>query len=357
MKKGLKKIFSFFPECVQEFIGIIVDGAAEYHIKASQSGKQKYRSYIQLKRHQKNVRRFVALVFLVAASGFAGVLAGPIFFPQLAESEVYIPNGKGDILIGNVSRNQATVIFKTLDGANGNRPLATKSTVEFYEDENYSDLTRRIVGEDYAVTHMIPVDSLQENKIYYIRITAEDSASPAHTKTITSWGGMDNDPIKVFTTGELIPSCAFERQKSEEVKKEETPSQPAEQVVENGGLQNELEISNVTNESHLYSRSKVQTIISWTTNNPSTTAISYSEDRSGKKEDLALPAVMANKHAVVLTSLNPGKIYYFTVQSKDEKGNMVVSEEYSLRTPRAQENVLEKIANNFKELLLQVKPK
>ncbi|EKE25032.1 MAG: hypothetical protein ACD_5C00319G0003, partial [uncultured bacterium] len=172
MKRGLKKLLSFLPECVREFIEMIFNESAEYHIKVSRAGKQKYSSYTQLKRHQKNVRRMLALIILMVTSGFVGMLIGPIFFPQPVESEVYIPNGKGDILVGNISRNQATVIFKTLDGANGNLPLATKAVVEFYEDEQYKDLARRITEDDYAVTHMIPVDSLQEGKIYYIKIIA-----------------------------------------------------------------------------------------------------------------------------------------------------------------------------------------
>ncbi|EKE18441.1 MAG: hypothetical protein ACD_9C00336G0006 [uncultured bacterium] len=360
MKRGLKKILGYFPQCVQEFFEMILSGAAEYHIKVSKSGRQKYRSYTQLKRHQKNVRRFVAAVFLVLASLIVGVLLGPVFFPQPAESEVYIPNGKGDILVGNVSRNQATVIFKTLDGANGNVPLATTAVVEFYEDENYTDLARRSRENDYAVTHIVPVDSLQEGKIYYIKIIAKDSATPAHSNVVSSWGD-GHDPIKVFTTGELIPNCA-ESKKNEDgfvvvesmlALSSDIESETAESLSASPGLQ----IESVQNENYLQPGNKVQSIISWVTNVPASTMITYGEEKSGEKKQLTISNDMVIKHAAILTTLKTGSVYYFTVESKDADGNIAKSEEYSLRTPRQQENVIQKITNNFKGLLRQIKPR
>ncbi|KKQ62481.1 MAG: hypothetical protein US82_C0010G0001, partial [Parcubacteria group bacterium GW2011_GWC1_38_22] len=340
---------------------MVFASAAENHIKISKSGQQKFHSYTQLKRHQKNIRRFIALVFLILFSLVLGILVGPILFPQPAESEVYIPNGKGDILVGNVSRNQATVIFKTLDSANGNMPLATKSIVEFYADQEYTDLIRRTNENDYAVTHMIPVDSLQEGKIYYIKIIAKDAAINPHSTTVTAWGD-GNDKIKVFTTGELIPSCAS----SENAKEKEPSISNISDDVKNIETINENEtnvkssallIENVLNENYLQPGKKVQSIISWVTNIPSSTVITYGEERSGEKKQLTVSEEMVIKHAAILTTLKTGRTYYFQVQSKDANGNVATSEEYSLRTPKAQENVIEKIMSNFKGILRQIKPR
>lgn len=357
MKRGLKKILGYLPGCVQEFFEMIFASAAENHIKIVKSGQQKFRSYTQLKRHQKNIRRSVTVFFLAVLSLVAGMVVGPIFFPQPAESEVYIPNGKGDILVSSVSRNQATVIFKTLDSANGNMPLATKSIVEFYEDQNYTDLARRTNEDDYAVTHIVPVDSLQEGKIYYIRIIAKDASTPVHSKDVASWG-EGNDPIKVYTTGELIPSCAKEDVKKEElaVKVNETgSSQDSYDNQQSNALP--LKIDNVQNENHLQPKNKIQTIISWTTNLPASTMITYGEERSGEKRQLKISDELLTKHAAILTTLKAGSTYYFNVESKDKDGNVAISEEYSLRTPRAQENVVQKISNNFKGIFLQIKPR
>lgn len=361
MKKGLKKILSYFPEFMQEFIEMIFNGSAEYHLRISKLGKQKYRSYTQLKRHQKNVRRALALVVLMVLSGFGGMLVGPVFFPRPAESEVYIPNGKGDILVSNVSRNQATVIFKTLDGANGNRPLATRSVVEFYEDDQYKDLARRITEDEYAVTHIVAADSLQEGKIYYIKITAEDSALPAHKKTVDTWGS--HDQIRVFTTGELIPSCAVNEPK--EIPTEIVESKKDLEIISTSGSGNDdeqfmeasLGVDNVLNENHLQPGNKVQTIISWTTNIPSSTILAYEEQQTGQQKEIVISEDLVTKHAAVLTNLKPGSIYYFSVKSKDAQGNLATSEEYSLKTPRPQENIIQKISNNFKGLLYQIKPR
>lgn len=356
MKRGLKKLLSFFPQCVQEFVEMIFNGAAEYHIKISKTGKQKYTSYTQLKRKQKNLRRALVLALLVVISILAGMLVGPIFFPQPAESEIYIPNGKGEILVSNVSRSQATVIFKTLDGANDNRPLATKSIVEFYEDEKYKDLARRIIENEYAVTHIVAADSLQEGKVYYIKIIAEDSATPVHTKTISTWGGA-NEAIKVFTSGELIPSCVDSVPEKNEQKENVDEAVDYDiQFEENQNNDKKLLIDGVQNENYLQPKNKIQTIISWRTNLPSTTSISYGEERSGERKQILISEEMVTRHAAILTILKPASVYYFTVESKDENGNVAVSEEYSIKTPRAQENVIQKITNNFKGILKQIKP-
>ena len=357
MKRGLKKILGYFPPFVLEFFEMVFASAAENHIKISKSGQQKFHSYTQLKRHQKNIRRFVAIFVLAAASLMLGILVGPIFFPQPAESEVYIPNGKGDILVGNVSRNKATVIFKTLDGANGDIPLATKSIIEFYEDQNYTDLARRTKEDDYAVTHMVPVDMLQEGKIYYIKIIATDASTPAHSKTVTSWGD-GNDSIKVFTTGDLIPNCATENKIAEiEPVNIAEDINEVESLNEKGQKPATLLIENVQNENYLQPGNKVQSIISWMTSLPSSTMITYSEERSGEKRELTISNDLVLKHAAILTTLKTGSTYYFQVQSRDANGNVATSEEYSLRTPRHQENVIEKITSNFKAMLRQIKPR
>lgn len=344
------------PEFVQEFVEMVFNGSAEYQIKIFKSGNKKFTSYTQLKRRQKNIRRALGLALLILISWLGGLLVAPVFFPQSAETEIYIPSGKGDILVSNVSKNQATVIFKTLDGANGNRPLATKAVVEFYEDENFTDLARRITEDEYAVTHIVAADSLQEGKVYFIKIVAQDSANPIHTKTVSTWGG-GSEPIKVFTTGELVPVCVQSDKKNEE--KIEQVAYPIdtqqEEDVENKS--DKLSIESVMNESYLQPGNKVQGIISWMTNLPATTSITYREDQTGERKNLLISEDMGLKHAAVLTTLKPASVYYFTVESKDADGNVVTSEEYSLRTPRAQENIIHKIGNNFKELLIQIKPR
>ncbi len=364
MNRGIKKILSYLPAFCLECYDMIFESAAENHIRLTKAEVKKFRSYTQLKRQQKKIRTYVGLFLMVAFSWMLGIFVAPIFYPQPIESEVYIPNGKGDILIANVSKNQATVIFKTLDSANNNKPLATKATVEFYEDAGYQKLTRRSPESDYAVTHTVPVDFLQEGLVYYVRIIARDAAMPQHTKEISSWGG-GGDPIRVYTTGELIPTCAqavaepvtvsLASEIEEIIDAQIAPSldDPENAVIKS----DELQILEVQNENYLQPRNKIQTIISWKTNIPATAVLIYAEEGSMEQQETAPNEQLQLKHQIVLTSLKAGTTYYFKVKSLDKDGLEKISEEYSLRTPRAEETVVEKIGDNFKSMLRQIKPR
>ena len=360
MNRKFKKILSYLPPVFLDYYEMIFEGAAENHLRFNELKMRKFRSYTELKRRQKIIRAYVSIFVLAAVSILLGILVGPIIFPQPIEPEVYIPNGKGDILLGNISRNQATVIFKTLDSANGNKPLATKAAVEFYEDSEYTKLVRRSNETDYAVTHIVPVDSLQEGVVYYIRIIAKDAAKPEHTKVITSWGN-GNDPIRLYTTGELVPTCAVA--KIDEAEKIETKTVPLAQAFEVSKTDDEsenkdsLQIDDVQNENYLQPKNKVQTIISWSTNFPSTSALVYSEEKSANKIEISTSDQLQTRHQIVLTTLKPGTTYYFQTKSLDKDTNVAISEEYSLRTPRAQETVVKKIGDNFKDLMNQIKPR
>jgi hypothetical protein len=195
---------------------------------------------------------------------------------------------------------------------------------------------------------------LQENHLYYIRIIATDAATPVHSKAVSFWGD-GNDPIKVYTTGELAQNCVTPTDGKKNV--------PTQSIVSDGNVVTtkpvdnaSLQISDVQNENYLQPDNKVQTIISWITNLPASTVITVGEEKSGEKRQLTISDQEIIKHAAILTTLKTSTTYYFTVRSVDSHGNVVDSEEYSLRTPRAQENVVQKITDNFKQLLHQIKP-
>lgn len=361
MKKNMKRFLAFIEEC----FGMIFFGAAENHILLSHSGKKKFYSYTQLKKHQRRMRRFFALFVGGIALLFLGIIIGPAVLPATYRTEIYIPNGRGDILIGNVSKNQATVIFKTLNAKDGGKPLATKAFVEVYEEESLKKLVTKSEEADYAVTHMIPINNLSEGNQYYFQIVVTDSGDYSNAKKISSWGD-GKDPIKVFTSGEPVaPKCTEKDIRNIIIKQQEIPENFAEAYeddfsnVEEAGseavseAEKVLEISNVQNENHLQPQNKVQTIISWRTNFPATTVLEYSEGSKGEKKRIVVNEKKTIKHAAVLTTLKPATVYYFKVMSEDEKGDVAVSKDYSLRTPVPKDTVLQQIAKNFKGLLFQ----
>lgn len=65
---------------------------------------------------------------------------------------------------------------------------------------------------------------------------------------------------------------------------------------------------------------------------------------------------MQTRHAAVLTTLKAASTYYFSVKSVDGNGNDVVSDEHSIRTPKPQVTVSEKIVDSLKSIFQQVKP-
>lgn len=367
----MKKFFA----AISDFFEMIFFSAAENQILQFHKGKddKKYGSYTQLKKHQKRIRRFSFLVFLGVLFFFVGTVIGPALFPKTAKTEVYIPNGRGDILISNVSKSQVTLIFKTLDAENDYKPLATKAYVEVCEDVSCKKIIRRTNEDDYAVTHIIPVDSLKEDKEYFFRLTASDSSVFSNPKSVTSWGD-GHDPIKVLTSGELpvTPVCiqpsgtaTVNVPPASNTASEDAYKVPGSIYESEDDLANEtvkkpdpsvLTISNVQNENYLQPKNRIQTIVSWNTNIPSSSILLYSEGEKGEEVEFVASKENQLKHAAILTTLKAGTIYYFKVKSIDAKGSMAVSEEYSLHTPKPKETVLQAIADNFEALMYQIKP-
>jgi hypothetical protein len=95
---------------------------------------------------------------------------------------------------------------------------------------------------------------------------------------------------------------------------------------------------------------KVQAIISWYTNEPSTSRVYYEKGAGRADEELTLSSPMdenfARHHVVVITNFNPGSIYRFQVESTDGEGNASRSRTYTILTPKQQESVFQVIMKN-----------
>lgn len=95
---------------------------------------------------------------------------------------------------------------------------------------------------------------------------------------------------------------------------------------------------------------KVQAIISWTTNEASTSRVYFQKGAGRSDEILAestpLSASPTKKHVVVITDFDPGAIYRFQVESIDSDGNVSRSRTYTILTPRQQESVFQIIVKN-----------
>jgi alpha-tubulin suppressor-like RCC1 family protein len=98
---------------------------------------------------------------------------------------------------------------------------------------------------------------------------------------------------------------------------------------------------------------KSQIVISWQTDEPSTSQVEYdfgvTGDSYGSKtqEDTTL----TTSHVVVLTGLRPSSSYHLRAVSKDASGNKGVSDQQSVLTEQARSSVLDVILNSLQSSL------
>ncbi|MDI6603230.1 MAG: fibronectin type III domain-containing protein, partial [Patescibacteria group bacterium] len=112
------------------------------------------------------------------------------------------------------------------------------------------------------------------------------------------------------------------------------------------------EITQVRTDTALSPRGdRVQTIISWRTNEPASSQVFYQEGIAPveKMESTPLDKTLVTRHIVVITTFKPGTVYKFYVQSADAAGNLSQSTDYTVLTPHRRESVIRIIIKNFEE--------
>ena len=111
-------------------------------------------------------------------------------------------------------------------------------------------------------------------------------------------------------------------------------------------------ISNLKVESSLVSgrTDRVQTVVSWQTDEPSTSVVYFEEgsissnnlpkEKQGNQE-------LTKNHVVILSSLKTGSVYRFTVESTDEAENTIRPDVRTIVTPKQAESIFDIIFKNF----------
>src|SRR3989344_587746 len=101
--------------------------------------------------------------------------------------------------------------------------------------------------------------------------------------------------------------------------------------------------------------SAVQAIVSWTTNEPSTSQVFYqkgfgrTDDKVEFSRKTPLQPNYTKRHILVITDFEPGTVYQFQVESIDSSGNVTRSRTYTLLTPRQKESVFQVIMSNLED--------
>ncbi len=97
---------------------------------------------------------------------------------------------------------------------------------------------------------------------------------------------------------------------------------------------------------------RVQAIVRWKTDEPSTSVVFY-EEGSGSKEELSRRADAGESkttdHVVVIGGLKTGSIYQIEVSSEDEAGNLEKLPVRTIITPRPSESIVDIIFKNFED--------
>lgn len=98
---------------------------------------------------------------------------------------------------------------------------------------------------------------------------------------------------------------------------------------------------------------RVQTIVSWKTNEPANSFVEYEEGSGKSIEVLANKVgdtdVFSENHDVIITKLKPGSLYRIKVISMNKGGNKTVSPIRTIITPRQSESIIDVIVKNFEE--------
>lgn len=185
-----------------------------------------------------------------------------------------------------------------------NTDKETDSTIEYLNTNNGEKLTKG--SPELSRNHKIILEDLTTNTNYFFQILSTDVL-----------GRQTRSDNYSFTTG-----------------RDERP--PV--------------ISQVKSENAISARGdKIQTIISWKTDEPATSQIIYKEgaQTEGKYIESPLDKELTVNHYVVLTTFRPGQIYRFKIKSSDQAGNEALSSEFTLLTPRQKESIIDLIVKNF----------
>ena len=90
---------------------------------------------------------------------------------------------------------------------------------------------------------------------------------------------------------------------------------------------------------------KTQTIISWLTNEPSTSRVYFQEGVHGGEADLSevtdLNTNYTKEHVIVITKFKPGLVYSFKVESIDSGGNTSISKPHTFMTAKKKESIIQ----------------
>jgi hypothetical protein len=228
--------------------------------------------------------------------------------------------------INKISDKSATIIWKTTN----------ESTSEIEYTNTNTKVTDSVRAGEYVKDHSVKLNNLNPGTKYIFKIKGEDKSKQATES-------------KEFEFSTLI----------------DTQAPIIEYVQTDMALISKGE------------QNSVQAVVSWKTNEPSTSEIIYAEGgaknlpiidsdkttvASEQKTDVQEVNLgndkftivkdsggLSHKHVLVITDFKPSTVYTFKARSIDEAGNVSYSKDYTILAPSKEESVLQIIIKTFED--------
>ncbi len=195
-----------------------------------------------------------------------------------------------------------------------------KKTTSFVEYQNVRTGQIKQSGNDASVTaHVVQVENLEPNATYRVRAFGYDEKNNI----------VESETITVTTKRDITPPVI-----------------------------SGLKIDNTFVPGR---NDRIQTVISWKTDEPSTSMILYGEGATAGKRGLSDTASSTDgslntSHNVIITNFKPGTIYQMQVVSVDSAGNKATSPPRVIITPKQNQSVFDVIVKNFEGTFKFVNP-
>ena len=193
-----------------------------------------------------------------------------------------------------------TVIFKWITNKNADSEI---KFAPYHDDKIAFQEAKVIKNNEQGLIHEIKVEEFQAGIFYEIEIASTDVE-----------GNRAIEVIKHFSTSE-----------------EDVPP----------------EITHIKADSTIFiDRSdKIQTVISWLTNEPATSRVYFEEGVHGGVRELALKTELkssySKEHVMVIPKFKPGLVYTFKVESMDSGGNISTSKAHTFMTAKKRESIIQ----------------
>lgn len=203
-----------------------------------------------------------------------------------------------NVSVSDILNNQATVKWTT--------NVNTDSNVEYGIDTNYGAQSGK---SDMTTEHSVILLGLESKTTYHIKVKSKDIyGKEAVAKDVTFATTADNDPPKLAEIQSQLSQV-------------DSPQGP-----------------------------KYQTVISWKTDEGSTSQVEFGDNAAGKyskstSEDPSLNMT----HVVILSDLKPNSAYSYRVISKDKSGNEARSQNYTIITPPQERSLVQVVVSSLSE--------